>query len=92
VFGEHSLPYKGSRIMTVYGLLLLKDVLIVTVHGFRGSGFSPASGRRNGQVDPKKRLPVAESHTRVNGKPVCHPRPQYCRRASGRFETLIHGV
>ncbi len=34
---------------------------------FQVSGVSAASGRRSDQFDPKKKLPVAEFHTRVNG-------------------------
>jgi len=33
------------------------------------SGVSPASGSRSGQFDPKKRLPVAESHIRCQQIP-----------------------
>jgi len=44
-------------------IILQSRKIKITVYGFRGSGFSPASGSRSGQFDPKKRLPVAESHT-----------------------------
>ncbi len=42
------------------------DKFHVTVHGFKGSGFSPASGIRSCQFDRKRDCDLAEPQTKIS--------------------------